>query len=104
MRSLLRFNLIHDVQYVIPVTCRAGFDTDSCYRPQIVLGAEIMKSKKFEVKIYYSGFCTYQIEATNDAEAIIKARNRQIDSIELLSNLENWKEADTAELNDRFFT
>ena len=58
-----------------------------------------MKSKKFEVKIYYSGFCTYQIEAKNEAEAITKARNRQIDSIELLSNLENWKEADTVELN-----
>ncbi len=66
----------------------------------LVLGAEIMKPKKFEVKIYYSGFCTYQIEAKNDAEAITKARNRQIDSIELLSNLENWKEADTVELND----
>jgi len=67
--------------------------------PQIVLGAEIMKLKKFEVKIYYSGFCTYQIESKNEAEAIIKARNRQIDSVELLSNLENWKEADTVELN-----
>jgi hypothetical protein len=65
----------------------------------LVLGAEIMKPKKFEVKIYYSCFCTYQIEAKNEAEAITKARNRQIDSIELLSNLENWKEADTVELN-----
>lgn len=59
-----------------------------------------MKPKKFEVKIYCSCFCTYQIEAKNEAEAIIEGRNRQIDSIELLSNLENWKEADTAELND----
>ena len=59
-----------------------------------------MKPKKFEVKIYYSCFCAYKIEAKNEAEAIIRARNRQIDSIELLSNLENWKEADTAELND----
>ncbi len=59
-----------------------------------------MKPKKFEVKIYYSSFCTYQIEAKNDAEAIIQARNRQIDNIELLSNLKNWKEADTVELND----
>ena len=59
-----------------------------------------MKPKKFEVQIYYSCFCTYQIEAKNEAEAIIECRNRQIDSIELLSNLENWKEADTAELND----
>jgi len=59
-----------------------------------------MKPKKFEVKIYYSGFCTYQIEAKNGAEAIIKGRNRQVESIELLSNLENWKEADTVELMD----
>ena len=59
-----------------------------------------MKPKNFEVKIYYSCFYTYQIEAKNEAEAIIEGRNRQIDSIELLSNLENWKEADTAELND----
>ena len=59
-----------------------------------------MKPKKFEVKIYYSGFCNYQLEAKNEGEAITKARNRQIDCIELLSNLENWKEADTAELND----
>jgi hypothetical protein len=66
---------------------------------QIEIGAEIMKLKKFEVIIYYSGFCTYQIESKNEAEAIIKARNRKIDSVELLSNLENWKEADTVELN-----
>jgi len=59
-----------------------------------------MKSKIFEVIIYYSGFCTYQLEAENEAEAIKKARNRKIDSIELLSNIENWKEADTAELID----
>ena len=59
-----------------------------------------MKLKKFEVKIYYSCFCTYKFEAKNEAEAIIRARNRKIDSIELLSNLENWKDADTAELND----
>lgn len=59
-----------------------------------------MKPKKFEVKIYYSGFCAYQLEAKNEAEAIIRARNRQIDDTELLSNLENWREADTAELSD----
>lgn len=59
-----------------------------------------MKSKNFEVIIYYSGFCTYQLEAKNEAEAIKKARNRKIGSIELLSNIENWKEADTAELID----
>ena len=57
-----------------------------------------MNSNNFEVKVYYSGFCTYQLKAKNETEAIIEARNLPIDSIELLSNLENWKEADTAEL------
>ena len=57
-----------------------------------------MKLKKFEVQIYYSGYCEYQIEAENEAEAIIIARNHQINNDELLSNLENWKDADTAEL------
>jgi len=54
-----------------------------------------MQLKKFEVEIYYSGFCTYQIKAKTEAEAIIKARGRQVDRNELLSNIESWKEADT---------
>ena len=58
-------------------------------------GVEIMKLKQFEVEIYYSGFCTYQIEAKTEEEAIIKARERQADRNELLSNIESWKEADT---------
>lgn len=53
--------------------------------------------RKFEVKIYYSGFCTYEAQAENEQEAIEKARSLQINKNELLSNLENWKEADTAE-------
>lgn len=52
--------------------------------------------KKFEVKIYYSGFCTYEVEAPNACEAILKAREFAVNKNELLSNLENWKEADTA--------
>lgn len=52
--------------------------------------------KKFEVKNYYSGFCTFEVEAENQDEAILKARNIEIDKNEILSNLENWKEADTA--------
>ena len=56
-----------------------------------------MKKKNFEVKIYYTGFCTYEIEAENEGEAIIKARNLPIDNNEILSNLENWAEADIAE-------
>ena len=56
-----------------------------------------MKKKKFEVKVYYTGFCTYEIEAGNEEEAIIKARSLPIDNNEILSNLENWEEADIAE-------
>lgn len=56
------------------------------------------QTKKFEVKIYYSGFCTYMIEAENTEEAIIIARNLPIDQNEILSNLENWKEADEANI------
>lgn len=50
----------------------------------------------FEVKIYYSGFCTYEIEAENQDLAILKARNFIVDKNEIMSNLENWKEADIA--------
>lgn len=52
--------------------------------------------KKFEVKIYYSGFCTFEMEADNAADAILKARKLEIDKNEILSNLENWNEADEA--------
>lgn len=52
--------------------------------------------KIFEVKIYYSGFCTYEIEAENEEQAIDKARNLEINRNEILSNLEDWKEADEA--------
>jgi len=58
-----------------------------------------MKKKHFEVKIYYSGYCTYKVEAENEVEAIINARNLPINKSEILSNLENWKEADIAEEN-----
>jgi len=54
--------------------------------------------KKFEVKIYFSTFCTYQVEAANRAEAILQARRLKIDKAQILSNLENWKEADEANL------
>ncbi|NLN95267.1 MAG: hypothetical protein GX128_03745 [Bacteroidales bacterium] len=55
-----------------------------------------MGTKSFEIKIYYTGFCTYEIEAQDKAEAIIKARNLPIIQNEVISNLENWGDADTA--------
>lgn len=56
-----------------------------------------MKSKTFEVKIYYSGFCTHQVKAKTESEAIKKARKFPINENEILSNLEDWKDADNAE-------
>lgn len=55
-----------------------------------------MKIKKFEIKIYFTGFCNYEIEAQDEVEAILKARNLPINQNEILTNLNNWEEADTA--------
>ncbi|MDR2484224.1 MAG: hypothetical protein LBD55_02375 [Treponema sp.] len=52
--------------------------------------------KKYEVTIYYSGFCSYVIEAESAEAAIEKGRGIDINTNEILTNLENWKEADTA--------
>lgn len=56
-----------------------------------------MKKRKFEVKIHHTGFCIYQVEANSEDEAVKKARKFKINSNEILSNLENWEEADFAE-------
>ncbi|MBS4407234.1 hypothetical protein [Campylobacter vulpis] len=55
-----------------------------------------MKEKMYEVKIYYSGFCTYEVVAKDENGAVEKARKLPINEGEILSNLENWKEADEA--------
>ncbi len=52
--------------------------------------------KKIEVTIYFSTFCTYQLEAENTTEAILQARRLKIDEAQILSHLENWEEADEA--------
>ncbi len=55
-----------------------------------------MKTKKYEVQIYYSSFSTYTIEAQNKEEAINIARSLPVNKNEILTNIQNWKEADTA--------
>lgn len=52
--------------------------------------------KKFEVHVYYSSFCTYEVEAATEEQAIIKARQFEIEENELLANVENWEEVDIA--------
>ena len=54
-------------------------------------------TKQFEVNIYYSSYCTYIVEAKDKTEAISKARKLEINENDILSNLETWVEADTAE-------
>lgn len=53
--------------------------------------------KSYDVKIYFSGYYTYEIVAQNAEKAIEKARRQPINQDEILSTLENWFEADEAE-------
>lgn len=53
-----------------------------------------MKSKKYSVNVYFSGFCTHEVEAKDEADAIGKARELSIDEGSVLSSLESWPEAD----------
>jgi len=60
-----------------------------------------MTEKLYEVKVYYSGFCTYKVTAISKDEAIDQARKLPIKTDELNKNIENWQDADEAfELND----
>lgn len=54
-----------------------------------------MEDKTYQVEIFYTGFCVYDVTAKNEAEAILKARNLPINQNEFLTTLENWKDADT---------
>jgi hypothetical protein len=49
---------------------------------------------KFIIWKYYSGFCTYEIEADNEDEAREKVKELPIDYDEVISTLEPWKDAD----------
>lgn len=54
---------------------------------------------EFIVRRYFSGYCSYEIEAENEDEAYSKAINLPIDEGEILSTLEDWKECDQIELD-----
>lgn len=49
---------------------------------------------KYEVKRYYSSFVTFEVEANSEEEAYNKAKELELNLIELQNNLENWDEAD----------
>ncbi len=52
------------------------------------------KLKAYTARIYFSGFCTYQVKAETEEQAIEKAHTKTIKKNEIFSNLENWPEAD----------
>ncbi len=49
---------------------------------------------KFLVRRYYSGFCTYEVEAENEDDAYNIVLDLPIDEGEILSTLEDWRPAD----------
>lgn len=53
---------------------------------------------KFIVTRYYSGYCTYEIEAENEEKAYELTKHMPINEMELLSTLEEWKECDEIEV------
>jgi len=53
--------------------------------------------KKFEVKIYYTTFCSYQISAEDEKQAFDKVGNNYLSNDEALSNMKRWPEADSVE-------
>ncbi len=55
-----------------------------------------MEDKNFRVDIFYSGYCTYEIQAKTEDEAIIKARKLPVNKKEILNTLECWQKVDTA--------
>ena len=52
---------------------------------------------RYLVRIYYSGYCTYEVEAENKKFAFNTARSLPIDENEILSTLEDWRFADEIE-------
>ena len=53
---------------------------------------------KFLARRYYSGYCSYEVEAENEADAYNIAVNLPVDEGEILSTLEDWSDADEVEV------
>lgn len=48
----------------------------------------------YEVKIHYSTYASYTVNAENEDLAYEKALNVPLDERQAIDNLENWKDAD----------
>ena len=49
---------------------------------------------KFIVRKYFSGFCSYEVDAANEEFAYEKAKNLPLKENEILSSLEEWQDCD----------
>jgi len=54
---------------------------------------------KFIVRGYYSGYCSYEIEAENEDEAHEKSLHSLVNKSEALSTLEAWEERNQVEVD-----
>ena len=54
--------------------------------------------EKYTIKLFYSGYNTFEIEAANENKAIEKARVTHLKKSELLATIEPWHEADEVEV------
>ena len=52
---------------------------------------------KFVVRKYYSGYCSYEIEANDDDQAYEMAKEMPINYDEVLETLEDWEECNEIE-------
>ena len=52
---------------------------------------------KFIIRRYFSGYCTYEIDASDKDTAFEKAINLPVKSDEIVSTLEDWKDCDEVE-------
>lgn len=55
---------------------------------------------EYLIKRYFSGFCTNQVQAENDDEALEIARRLPIDYDEICQTLENWEDCDEVEMDE----
>ena len=55
-----------------------------------------MKEHIYEVNLYYTTYCTHEVKAGSETEALIKAKINMIDYREVLANLSTWPDGDTA--------
>lgn len=52
---------------------------------------------KYLIKKYFSGYCTYEVDAENEDKAYELVRGLPIDYYEVSSTLEKWEECDEIE-------